>query len=158
MLQTLNLSFSFYLFALLNLIQSTITIHPIKKANSFTKLLAFPITKQADTHMLLDLYKVPIVPNESLVIAEVLLVTNNSELGNDWLVKVEQSNDVKGKKNLAKRYVGKQIRITVAPDLSVSVQKTDRIKARVTYQGDAKNGAFLLVNDEVEILPILKKN
>ncbi len=97
-------------------------------------------------------FGVNVAPNECKVRGKVIKIEPGPEgLGTIWRVEVSEAQDVDNLPNFARRHVGKLVSILVHPKMKKEVKESDLIEAHVSFQGDARSGAFFLINDDVSL-------
>ena len=89
-------------------------------------------------------------PNASQIQGKLVRVEQNPDgPGSLWHIALKKAGDVAGLHNLAKPLEGQTIQVLVAPEIRHAAKAAEEIDVRVTYQGDARNGAFFLLNPSV---------
>ena len=97
---------------------------------------------------------VPVAPNECQIRGSIREVEPApGGVGSVWNIDVDDSIDIAGLRNLARKHIGKRIALLVHPDLKKRFKAGESIVARVLFQGDEHGGAFFLKGDEVERQP-----
>jgi hypothetical protein len=96
---------------------------------------------------------VPVVPNESIVQAQIVQITRDEDgQGWVWQSTVLSTRDVKGYPNFAKAYVGKHIDVYVQTTLRIRFSENDSFQAHIAYHGDERGGRFTLIENGIKKL------
>ena len=94
---------------------------------------------------------VSVAPNESKIRGKITRIQPGPEgVGQVWEVEVTESIESGSTRDFARAYVGKTLLVYIHPDLKKRLKENDYIEARIFYQGDARNGAFFLIGDDVQ--------
>ena len=96
---------------------------------------------------------VPVVPNESIVQAQIVQITRDEDgQGWVWQSTVLSTRDVKGYPNFAQAYVGKHIEVYVQTTLRIRFSENDSFQAHIAYRGDERGGRFTLIENGIKKL------